>query len=166
MSQNIRIFGDVAVVEMKRGFYAVIDEEDIPIVAQYRWSMSGSGYATAYLGGGRKGAKFALLHRFVIDARPGQKVDHRNRVKLDCRKANLREATDAQNAANKASRTNTYKGIFQCAITGKWRARIRANGRIENLGHHATKELAAEAYNRAAIALHGDFAYINQIEGS
>ena len=85
---------------------------------------------------------------------------------IEGRKANLREATAGQNAANKASRTDTYKGIFQCAITGKWRARIRAHGKAQNLGHHATKELAAEAYNRAATTLHGDFAHINQIKGS
>ena len=38
---------------------------------------------------------------------------------IEGRKANLREATAGQNAANKASRTDTYKGIFQCAIDRK-----------------------------------------------
>ena len=49
------------------------------------------------------------LHRFVLDAGPGDLIDHKNGNGLDCRRENLREATTAQNAQNQRPRAVSMK---------------------------------------------------------
>lgn len=39
------------------------------------------------------------------------------------------------------------------------------NGRTRTLGQYKSAKKAAEAYNKAAEAIHGEFARINKIEG-
>lgn len=91
-------------------------------------------------------------------------LDHRNRNKLDNRIRNLRPATRSLNNANqsmKRNNTSGYKGVS--AKDGKWMAQITVNGDWFYLGRHATPEIAALAYNKAAFEHHGEFAYLNEV---
>ncbi len=94
---------------------------------------------------------------------PKGEADHRDLNKLNDRIKNLRDATSAQNKQNvgiKWSNTSGFKGVsrFSDSIARPWRAEIRVNGKRRYLGRFATAEEAAEAYNREAKSLHGEFA--------
>ncbi|MBG9769668.1 hypothetical protein ABD75_11005 [Bacillus vallismortis] len=95
-----------------------------------------------------------------------QVVDHRNHDTLDNRRANLRLCSIGENNRNrKYSKHNTseYKGVGWHKTNGRYRARIKFNGKSIHLGYFKTEIEAAEAYNKAAIKFHGEFAEINKL---
>lgn len=106
------------------------------------------------------------MHRLIMDAKDGQKVDHINRNTLDNRKSNLRFVTQSQNMMNAVIRkTNTsgFKGVCFVSREGKWLATIWKDGKQKWLGYFKDKKDAAQAYNKAALELHGQYALLNKI---
>ena len=92
-------------------------------------------------------------------------VDHINNDSLDNRRANLRLATAVQNACNRkkiSSETSSkHIGIYFEKRTGRWTAKIRANGKRLWLGRFTSEIDAAKAYDAAAQKYHGEFAQLN-----
>jgi hypothetical protein len=91
---------------------------------------------------------------------PDCMVDHKNRNTLDCRRSNLRLATNEQNHANiKLPENNTsgVKGVY-IKLDGKYQARIRVNKKLITLGTFDTIEEAAAARREAAQKYFGEFA--------
>lgn len=105
-----------------------------------------------------------LAHRlawFIAHNEWPEKLDHINGDKDDNRIVNLRIADKYQNAQNsklKLSNKSGYKGVSKCGK--RWKAAIQSNGNIHNLGIYDTPDEAYEAYCKAAIELHGEFARI------
>ena len=100
------------------------------------------------------------LHRFIMDARPGEIVDHINGNGLDNRKCNLRICSLQENNHNcKKPRHNTsgYKGVYWHKLCKKWGAQIRVNKKELHLGLFDTKEKAYDAYCEASKKYHGEF---------
>lgn len=65
----------------------------------------------------------------------------------------------SHNVANTTKRTHNtsgFKGVF--AQNGKWKAYIKKDYVGRHLGMFPTRELAAEAYAKAAKELFGEFA--------
>jgi hypothetical protein len=92
---------------------------------------------------------------------PADQIDHINGVKGDNRLANLREANNSQNGANRTTQKNNKSGLKGVAWDGrvnKWFARIRKNGQPLHLGMFETPEAAHASYVEAAQKLHGQFA--------
>lgn len=147
--------GDHGFVGLTFGLVALVDADDVPSVAHSKWCVTVSGgYAFAR----REGR----MHRFIVNAATGTQVDHRNRDRLDNRRANLRECTHTQNCHNSGARKpGRFKGVYLERTTGRYYAQIRANGRRECLGTFSTAEEAAAAYDEAATRLHGEFAFTN-----
>lgn len=54
-----------------------------------------------------------------------------------------------------------FRGVYEHSWGGTYFAQISAQGRREHLGSFATKESAAQAYDQAALRLHGDDAVLN-----
>jgi hypothetical protein len=150
------------------GYHAIIDPEDVERVTAYRWRIIFCGrYHTYQYVHCRalQGTPLEYLHRFVLNATDRSVlVDHENHNGLDCRKANLRLCTRAQNMQNRkpdAISTSAYKGVGWNKKAGKWRVRYRHNGRQYVVGYFADEHEAARAYDQAVIAIHGEFALPN-----
>jgi hypothetical protein len=107
------------------------------------------------------------LHRFILDAPPGQLVDHKDRDGLNNTRGNLRFATGTQNLANMRPQANSevaLKGVHVARLTGRYTAQITCQGVRKHLGCFATAEEAARAYDKAARELFGEFARTNYPE--
>lgn len=104
-----------------------------------------------------------LIWKMVYGTEPPE-IDHRNGDSLDNRLDNLREATRGQNMANVACRPSR-KGLPRGVTTnenGTISARITANKKLHYLGAFKTIEGAAEAYRKASLQLHGEFAFLRR----
>lgn len=104
------------------------------------------------------------LHRLILGARPGQIVDHCDRDGLNNRNSNLRLATAGQNRANSSKdhdNRSGFKGVSWAKTSNRWLAQIVKDGVRYYLGVYHHKRRAALAHDRAALALHGEFAGLN-----
>ncbi len=154
-------------VPLTLGYEAIVDDDDYASVAAHRWhavEIGGTVYA------GRKGATRVYLHRDIMGISDRKiLVDHKNMNGLDCRRSNLRVATKSQNMANRGPARNNksgLKGVFFDKARGKWQASIGVQCRVYHLGRYHTKELAAAAYDAAAVRFFGEFARTNAARGA
>ena len=164
-ARDIRLLPDCAVVTLTRGYEAVIDLADVPLVAGRNWSALVSKnrkavYAVRVVT--RNGKQtMLLLHRIISDAPAEMHVDHRDGDGLNNRRDNLRVCTQAENNRNQGIRSDNtcgFKGVSLDKRINRWKAEIETNGRRRFLGHHATPEAAHAAYLAAAAVEHGEFA--------
>lgn len=119
--------------------------------------------------GGRKGKKWKL-HRLILHLRgidiSDKEIDHENGDTLDNRFSNLRTATSSQNKTSRGARSDNklgWKGVEKNPNGDKFTAYIIKEGRKKSLGSYDTPELAALAYNKAAIGQWGEYAWTNRV---
>lgn len=161
--REIRIEGNVAFITLTKGYEAVIDAVDVPLVDGFNWKSfvkKHTVYAvrTERIGHGKR--RTVLLHRVIMGDPAGLQVDHRDGDGLNDRRFNLRNATRSQNLQNQRTgdnNTSGFKGVSWCKRDGKWRAHIRLDGKHHSLGYHDTPEAAHAAYCEASAFLHPDF---------
>jgi hypothetical protein len=104
-----------------------------------------------------KAHRLAWLH--VHGIIPSGDLDHIDGNGLNNSLSNLRQASRAQNGANRglnANNTSGAKGVLRSA--NKWRARIVVSGKLKHLGYFRSSADAAEAYAQAAKKYFGEFA--------
>lgn len=155
-------------IQLGDGYEALIDDCDALLVAGFNWvplvtrSRSKTVYVHAW-----QGRQHFYMHRLIVGAAPDERVDHDNRDGLDNQRRNLRIATPSQNGANrvadrrKLGKTSRYKGVFWDKARGRWAAAIHVNGKTRALGRFDSEEVAAAAYDRAAVDAWGRFALTN-----
>lgn len=155
-------------IPLTRGMVALVDEADLPLVGCLKWHVQpcdkrlGGFYAV----NGRGGAKPTIagrryMHRMIAGATPGQLVDHINGNGLDNRRCNLRIATHSQNNINRRLGSSTgFRGVERTA-SGKYRAKLRADGKIYRTPPFASPHEAACAHDEMARRLQGEFAVLN-----
>lgn len=91
-------------------------------------------------------------------------VDHASRDDHDNRISNLREATSAQNNANRTINdraSSKFVGVYFDQDRGKWVAQIKKDRKVTYLGSHATELEASIARDKAAKRMFGQFAVLN-----
>ena len=169
----IRIEGGVAYVPLTKGYEAILDVEDVPLVEGFCWRASVARRAdgtvrTVYAlrwGQGSNGKScLVYLHRVLMSAPTELEVDHRDGNGLNNRKrgeaGNLRVATRSQNQHNQHIRpgnTSGFKGVTFFKRTGRWRAQITTDKAFKHIGYFKCRTSAAIAYMKASKALHGEF---------
>jgi hypothetical protein len=110
------------------------------------------------------------IHRLVASPPPGFIVDHADGNTLNNTRQNLRVCTYSQNSANAVKKkfktgkpTSDFKGVFYNKQNNNWRCRIQLHGAVKEVGSFKNERDAAEAYNRAAVELFGEFAKLNDL---
>jgi hypothetical protein len=120
-------------------------------------TLDKAGYVVIHIDG-RVYKAHRLAWLYMTGEWPKKQMDHINLVKADNRWVNLREATHAQNMANRTSYGKSgFKGVVWNESAKKWQAQLKADGKQEYLGVFATKEEAHAAYCKAAQERFGGF---------
>ncbi|MHB1266985.1 MAG: AP2 domain-containing protein [Acidithiobacillus ferriphilus] len=151
-------------IPLTQGQVALIDDEDYELVSQYKRCVTKYGnnfYAVTNIYSCGYKRTTIRIHRLVMNAKPGELVDHINHHTLDNRKSELRLCTHFQNHHNSGKYANNksgFKGVSWCKRKSKWRASIMANGKHLHLGYFIDPEEAYKAYCEAALELHREFA--------
>lgn len=92
----------------------------------------------------------------------GYEIDHKDGNPLNNKIENLRICTRSENGHNtRLSKRNTsgYKGVYWDQNLKKWRARIKHNGKMHELGLYATAKEAGTAYVEASLQMQKSFSF-------
>lgn len=163
-------------IPLKNGLEATISESKMAIAADFSWRlrkhsrMEGKYYAEATVPEEYRGQfkhRTESLHRVITGAPDGVQVDHKNGNGLDCTDDNLRFATHSQNTSNRHYKNKTgYRGVSRIWKSSRFSAQIEYQGKTMYLGSFDTAREAAKRYNEKALELFGEFAILNEIEGT
>ncbi len=114
--------------------------------------------------------RLVFLHRFIweLSGRPVPPlIDHVDRDTLNNAEDNLRATNCLGNSQNIGVRRTSPTGAVGVSPRyGKWIARITANNVQRHIGSFDDFAEAVAARDAAARALHGEFAYLNNLGGS
>jgi len=156
---------------LTQGKIALVDDEDYDLVNNYKWyARKHRNTWYAYHKNYKHGIKTWTMHRFIMEHHISNnnwlQIDHINCNGLDNRLRNMRYVTDKQNCQNryKSWGISKYKGVNWNKCNKKWRARILSDGRRISLGCFYSENLAAVAYNIAALYYFGKYAHLNEIK--
>lgn len=145
------------------GPWAMVSDEDFHTCLAYTWSLNKSGYPQGYRTGARKKGDHGVfyLHKFIAQ-RMGLgdcEIDHKDEVKHNCQRGNLRPATRAQNVMNQGPRKSNKLGVKGVRfLDGRYYARIMVDGKEIPLGGYATLDEASAARLGAERYYFGEFA--------
>jgi AP2-like factor (euAP2 lineage) len=151
---------------------ALVDDEDYNRVSMYFWYVTKAEHNTSTIRR-RIGTRHITLAREVMQNFTVM-FDHKDNNFLNNQKNNLRQCSYQQNAANIPKRkgrdgvttTSKYKGVCWNKINKKWKVSITFNQKKIHLGmfKYEDEQQAAEAYNKKALELFGEFALLNKLE--
>lgn len=140
---EIKIIGDIckmSLYDVKGNIIGetIFDLEDFDRVKDKKWGKTDGKHDDIYVcSRSFENNKHTSLHRFIMNAKDGDVVDHINGNTVDNRKSNLRIVTNSQNAMNakiSSLSKSGYKGVSYMKRYNKWRAYIKYNGKQEHLG--------------------------------
>ena len=156
-------------IELTQGYQVIVDDEDYEELTKHNWHITKGKryYAARSLRIDKKIVSVLSMHRQIMKLEYGDKrqVDHINGNGLDNRKENLRICTHSENCYNrkktKINATSKYKGVYWDKQRKKWSTLIGKDQKSIHLGHYDNEIEAAKAYDKKALELFGEFAYIN-----
>jgi hypothetical protein len=149
-------------IKLTQGKFAQVDDWWFEELNQHKWfahKARGLWYAHRKIKI-RDKQKTIYMHRVIMNTPENMLVDHIDHDGLNCLEENMRNCTSSQNQMNKKSRGKSpYLGVVykgKCIV-----AQIKLESITTYLGTHPTEELAALAYDVAAMKHHGEFANCN-----
>ena len=149
----------------RKGGFVHVSAADRDFAQRFNWAPDTHGYPGTNVPLNESGRRQqrVLLHRMLAERLGWEvelQVDHENGVRTDCRRENLRKATDAQNRINKKRYTSNrsgFKGVHWHKQRRKWSASISKSGVRYELGLFDEARHASDAYEAAAVQLYGEF---------
>ena len=184
--------GDCVVLYTSKGEPFAVSPEDVEWVTQRSWAINSRGYLLANIGGRSIYLHHAVMARYAPSppgagpresfksvmelaalppTPPGWVRDHRDRDPLHNCRGNLRWVSFQENSLNAgrpASSQSGYRGVYPKLKHGRWVyvVHLKCLGRTVHIGYFKDPAVAARAYNRAALELHGRYARLNEIRES
>jgi hypothetical protein len=154
-------------ISLTQGFVALVDDEDFDRVSAFKWSATQTntnvyGVRKVRTPAGRTTSQ--LLHRFIMGVtHPRIDVDHEDHNGLNCQRRNLRVCVRGENNGNsrKTRGASQFKGVSWDGARELWRACITIHHTSKFLGRFHDECDAARAYDAAARAAFGEFAFCN-----
>ena len=107
-----------------------------------------------------------LMHRLIWKWHHGTEpefIDHKDRIRTNCKIENLREASKSDNARNQSLPINNTSGFFGVrwheynGKKGYWKVKITHAGKVNSKNFYDLS-MAVKQYNDWALEFHGDFA--------
>lgn len=156
-------------IPLRKGGFTIVDDQDASLALAFNWrrhedkrTPGRTEYAAfTILKAGK--VKLLLLHRLIMQAQDGERIDHIDGNGLNNSRSNLRRCTQSQNRANGRQwkiPPSGFRGVYQRGA--KWFSAISTGGRsLSYLGTFTSKEDAARAYDAAAFEKWGEFARLN-----
>lgn len=133
------------------------DLEDYDLIKEHTWIENDQGYIISSDGKTRQ-------HRLIFNNYNlnNSDIDHKNGIRFDNRKDNLRQTNKQLNGINRGPNINNSTGIKGVSRVGnKYIARIMVNYKNIHLGCFDTIEEARLARVTAEKGYYGEFAYID-----
>jgi len=163
-------------IELTQGKVALVDDEDFEWLSQWSWAVEKDARSDTYYAArtgvkadGDRWQKRIKMHREIMNTPKGREVDHVDYDGINNQKYNLRNCTNQQNQGNQRpqkGRSSRFKGVSWNKLRQSWSAVIKRDYVRRFLGYFNCEIEAAKAYDEAAKTLHGDFAYLNFINGA
>jgi hypothetical protein len=145
-------------IDLTKGFWAIVSEHRYEELKKKFWKAVKNRSGKYYVTSNEKG-KTVYMHHLICACEPGKQRDHENGNTLDNRDENVRQSTKTQNNCNVGLTRQNTSGLKGARRDhGGWRSDIRVDGKLKFLGYFKTKEEAHEAYCKAAVLYHGEFA--------
>lgn len=148
--------GEYGIGYTSKGEEFYFDLEDYDLIKDYCWYLSAQNYIVC------RRKTNTLLHRLIMNAQPGEEVDHINHNTVDNRKENLRICSSSQNKMNKGPSkisTSGIRGVYWYSNQQKWSAELVYNGQKIFLGLFDSKEEAARVRKEAEKIYYKEFQY-------
>ena len=178
-------------IKLTKGYSAKVDDDDYDWLMQYNWHTLERGKESnrrrlrehpvartaipVAMPDGYNAYRIISMHCLIMDAKPGDIIDHIDGDPLNNRRENLRFVTNQQNAWNARGAksingkptSSRFKGVFKktcktkCGDYEYWVARVKANG-FDNTVYHGKDEVAAACmYDISAQNYFGEYARLN-----
>lgn len=142
-----------------KDIYIHLDKEDYNIFLSHKWTKVNK-YIACFIKE-KQSYKTVYLHRFLMNPKVGEEIDHIDGNPYNNTRSNLRIVTRCQNMYNTklyVNSTTNKKGVsFQKDIK-KYTAKISHKGKRLFIGTFSTIEEASKAYEKKAKDLHGNYA--------
>lgn len=149
-------------IALTQGKFAQVDDEDFEIINKYKWCaarMKDIWYTI-------RSDDYISMHRFIMNARKGKIINHKDGNGLNNQRNNLRFCNAYQRSAARRSAkgsSSIYLGVSWDKQRDRWKVRINSGNNKINIGYFKTEENAAIAYNIYAEKYHGEFARFNTV---
>ena len=154
-------------IKLTQNKATLVDDEDFDFLNQWRWYAfkADKTYYAQRIDKINGKTKSLFMHRLILKTGKGQESDHKDRNGLNNQRNNLRICTRQQNNMNRmSSGIIAFKGV-NCNVNEnrvkKYSATIKKNNKQIFIGRFKTPKEAALAYDKKAVELFGEFAYLN-----
>lgn len=143
------------VLKISNNKSVMVDDDVYEWASKSRWFACGSGskwYAARRVVNSEGKASTVYLHRLIVNAGPGNEVDHRDGNSLNNQSSNLRFVTHQEN------QQNVRAGYGEAGLRGvyrdrqKYRARAKVGGKMLSFGSFTTPADAAEAARKGRMS--------------